>query len=571
MTVDDQLELSEVTSQFEGTVGAFNIPDVSPQTVTFTFSDIFPLISAGTKIVPTTPISEFPQDINYTEFESVKFSSGTMTIAIHNNLAITLGNPVHIDIPGIGRSTFNNPIRPGETDSVIVYLSDKSLSNSISVTVSGNSLGSEGKQVDIDTQSSFEVTVSLNDVKAKEAMANIPNQHFDVSGKIENVNSDTLRVHSADIEQGDIQLTIYNGLDEDLDLDMDISIQNITIAGTTFVERVSVPGKDSRTFTFSLANSTLSLVGDDIEVNVRGYITQPGKPVSILSTNQVIVNPIKVSDLRFSRVHATLNLTHEFPTIEEELFEDPPEGLENMEFDSLDFTLQFEDFPFNTDVSFLIEGEKTGETLPTASFQISSPANNPNPVVLPSSSLLSIFNRTPERIRLTGNARITGDNVTINRGDQYSVDYNMNLPIMFDITQQTTFTETEEMDLDEDARDAIRDNVLSASLEGTIINSTKLSGTATVRVGETEAEAKNPQTPPLLTIDLPPQGTEGTIDVDLTKVQLDRLASSNFFVAEVSINPATNVEIRTTDCITFENIRATGNFEIDAEDLREDD
>ena len=105
---------------------------------------------------------------------------------------------------------------------------------------------------------------------------------------------------------------------------------------------------------------------------------------------------------------------------------------------------------------------------------------------------------------------------------------------------------------------------------GKIINTTELTGSLVMRVGVTEAEAKNPQTPSLFSVDLPAQGIEGDLIFSLTSDQLDRLYKANYFVAEVTLDPVTNGDLKSTDIIILKNVKVTGDFEIDLEDTGDD-
>lgn len=268
-------------------------------------------------------------------------------------------------------------------------------------------------------------------------------------------------------------------------------------------------------------------------------------------------------------LHWTVSGTTEFSVDEslrleeQEVFEDPPEGLEHLEFDQAYFILRCLNVPFNLDIyiNFVTEKEGVKKPHPTKSLFILGGSIEPDSI-----RVEELFNDLPEKISASGYAAVSGDDTIVTEGTVMQIEYSYDLPLKFSITEVTTMEETEEMDLDEDAREAIEKNLINTSVEGKIINETPISGSVDFYVGVSENNINNL----LFSVSLPERGSIGNINVSLNKQKLDYLVEANWYRIFVKVNSVEDVELKSTDCIIIKEVNISGEAKIDIEDLLEE-
>jgi hypothetical protein len=240
-------------------------------------------------------------------------------------------------------------------------------------------------------------------------------------------------------------------------------------------------------------------------------------------------------------------------TIDQELFKDPPEGLEYLQFEQVNIIIRSINAPFSFTIHLDFAGTKKGTTY-NLSSEITIPAGNTSPHSI---NIANIVNKMPESIRITGWVRFSAQDIT--QTAKYQLEYSIDLPLRFSLTNVSTIENTEKLELDQDARDAIKDNVINASLEGKIINETPVSGTIQFFVGFTEATANNL----LFSLTLPKRGTEGQINLSIDKQKLDKLVTANYFRIYVSVDSVINGELKSTDHIIVKDVFLSGTGKID--------
>ncbi len=243
--------------------------------------------------------------------------------------------------------------------------------------------------------------------------------------------------------------------------------------------------------------------------------------------------------------------------VEQELFEEPPEGLENLQFDQVNIIIRSLNIPFGFLLHLDFTSTKKGETN-ELSREIVIPEGDIAPHRINIAELINIM---PERISIKGRISVL-ENVTITESAEYNIEYKLDVPLRFSFTESSTIEETQELDLDTDARNAIEKNLINVSLEGTIVNETPLSGKIDFYVGVTENNINNL----LFTVDLPQGRTEGTINVSVDKQRLNYLINANWSKVVVTVNSVFDAEIRVTDHIIIKNVTLSGTGKIDTSD-----
>lgn len=239
--------------------------------------------------------------------------------------------------------------------------------------------------------------------------------------------------------------------------------------------------------------------------------------------------------------------------VDQELFKDPPEGLENLQFEQVNIIIKSINIPFTLLIHLDFTATKKGVVY-NLSREVSITGGDRNPHII---NIAEIVNKMPESISINGWVRFSAQSIT--ETAKYVIEYSLDLPLRFSLTNVSTIEKTEKLELDQDARDAIKDYVIDASLEGKIINQTPVSGTIQLFVGLTEATANNL----LFSLTLPKRGIEGQINLSIDKQKLNNLVSANYFRVYVSVDSVINGELKSTDHIIVKDVFLSGSGEID--------
>jgi len=254
----------------------------------------------------------------------------------------------------------------------------------------------------------------------------------------------------------------------------------------------------------------------------------------------------------------------EITDVEQELFEEPPEGLENLQFDQVNIITRSLNIPF----SFLLHldciATKKGETKELLR-EITIPGGDTSPH---SVNIAELVNMMPERISINGWIRVL-ENVTITESAEYNIEYKLDVPLRFSLTENTYIEEIDEFEIDDDAKDVVDKNLISTSLVGTIVNDTPISGSIEFYVGEDSSAVGTPNL--LFELSLPERGSDGIINLNIDRTKLDYLLNANYYRIYVTVNSVLNAELKSTDNIIIKDIYLSGEAEIDIEDMMEEE
>ncbi len=250
--------------------------------------------------------------------------------------------------------------------------------------------------------------------------------------------------------------------------------------------------------------------------------------------------------------------------IEQELFEEPPEGLENLQFDQVNIIIRSLNIPFGFLLHLDFTATKKGE-LHELSREIVIPGGDIAPH---SVNIAELINIMPEKISINGWISVL-ENVTITESVEYNIEYALDVPLRFSLTENTYIEKIDELGLDEDAKDVIDKNLISASLEGTIINDTPISGSIEFYVGQDSSAAGTPNL--LFELTLPVRGSEGAIYLSIDRTKLDYLLDANYYRVYVTVNSVLDAELNSTDLIIIKDIYLSGEAKIDIEEMMEED
>ncbi|MCK4965394.1 hypothetical protein KAS50_00100 [bacterium] len=388
---------------------------------------------------------------------------------------------------------------------------------------------------------------------------NIPTQRFEFGTQIQINDRPEFSVNSAVIAQGDYYIDMDFNNTFSFDINLEISISQLKDnQDNPFYQNIQVqPGQSNNRFYIS--ENTITLNGGNLSIDAVVNIPQPvwggDDYFSIIAT---------VSELDFSEVTADIdNIQEQFIDVNENLFDDPPEGLDNFELAQADFSIRMLNVPFDVATNFDITTRKDGaENSLTRGVTIPGGDQTSHGF-----DIAEVINTMPENITISGFGTVSGTNVTITRGTKFRVEYTVDVPLQFSVMQSSTIEETDKLDIDKDARDAIKDNLINAGMEGIIINETPLSGSLELYVGASEIST----TSKIFSISLPGRGSEGVIDLNISKSDLDILADANYYRYYVTLDAVSDAQIKSTDYIIVKDIFLSGSGKIDLEDLDDDE
>jgi len=250
--------------------------------------------------------------------------------------------------------------------------------------------------------------------------------------------------------------------------------------------------------------------------------------------------------------------------IEQELFEEPPEGLENLQFEQVNIIVRSLNIPFGYLLHLDCSSTKKGETN-ELSREIIIPEGDTSPHGVNIAELINIM---PERISINGWISVL-ENVTITESVEYNIEYALDVPLRFSLTENTYIEEIGGLDIDDDAKDVVEKNLVSTSLVGTIVNDTPISGSIEFYVGEDSSAVGTPNL--LFELNLPVRGNEGAINLSIDRTKLDYLLDANYYRVYVTVNSVVDAELNSTDNIIIEDIYLSGEAEIDIEEMMEED
>jgi len=578
--VGEELEYDGTSTSFDAEIGNFSVDVGSGDEVQFGFKDVFPELSdlhGTSQVIPGKSLPAIEKDYsNFTNFQTATFASGYLKVRIQNDLAITLGDPISLELidnntqMSIGTLNYGK-ITSFSSEEQSMDLSGKTISNNMKFRLTGQTLGSEGNTVTIDVNSSFTIYVSFENLVASSAEAKIPNQTFVSEDKI-SVSSETYTLNVASVESGGMKFSFNNRLSFPINIDLKVG-SIVSVGGDTLTVSMYLNPYSQESYNVDLTDYMIKPVNDSLSYRADVYMqTDPHSFTSVNSSDYVSID-VQISELVFSEVNADVNFSIDFPEIDEELFEEPPDQLKNFSLDDVRFVLIFDNMPGDLDVDVSVIAIKSGvENRLPIRFTIAQGVrdsvildkngvnNDNNPT-----TIVDLLNDLPQRIRVSGSIQLTGDDVILRKEEELGIEYRVKVPFKFSL-METSIEDTLKLDLDEDARDAIRDNLVSASISGTIVNNTPLGGEVMMSGGDSVLGVYTDILINPVGFDVANLNSEGlttspketNFNVELTKDKFEVLANSNSLIINVTLYDVNKGALRSTDYIIIKNIKFSG-------------
>jgi len=305
----DEVGVDPITNHISSVLGLITLDDIAPSASDpFRLDRIYPdiaLVSDGTTdSIPGFALNPVVNPFTFDDFDQAVFSNGFLDVTIVNDMVITLGNPISIQLQETnGTDTtdivgalvvFNTTILPGDSATEVLSLAGMTLPGNLLIEVSGNSVGTDNNIITIDSTakaSSFSTKIGARDLEVNSATALVPSQTIDEIGVI-SMASDSNKVERAEIATGKVQIEIDNNLA--VNGNVVLTIQSLEDpAGSPFTQTIPLIQNTLSDETFIIDNHTLVMLINNQSVNYSYQIvTDDSDPnmVILSETDSVVVD-----------------------------------------------------------------------------------------------------------------------------------------------------------------------------------------------------------------------------------------------------------------------------------------
>ncbi len=259
------------------------------------------------------------------EFEYASLVSGVMQLSLLNNTVIWLGdvangNPFILKILDFNDNVilehiFIEDIPPNAAAVITEYedLAGVIMENDIKVELNGGSRGTDGASATVNIDDELEVEVSIFDIVADEALAQIPAQDFSDETYI--TLDDSITIYEAILSNNNNRLTIDIANSIDLEITANIQIANIWLNGetTAFQHEILIPPSEGGVSHITeLIDLNGAILGDGSEpidsllVTIEAITTDTGDEYRHANSNDFFEVLMSVSELDFEYLSGIL-------------------------------------------------------------------------------------------------------------------------------------------------------------------------------------------------------------------------------------------------------------------------
>lgn len=489
-----RLDLSELSARNIDTAVSqyFGEIDIDPPTiapVTIAYSDISSLIVGVLPPVSFSIDNDMPV---IASFSTAVISSGEMYVVVSNSLGVDLDTVdmilYDIAVPSVplmlASQSFPSGISDGSTDSILIDLGDKTISNSLRVTVSCYTPGGIIPSVD-----NKDISTSVNFagplVVWSATNADAPAISLNDTTKIElGVDGDTDVIQNATLTSGNLQLTILNNTP--VIGTLSVTLPDLVDNGQPLsVQQILTPS-DSQTVNIDL--STYDLSPSDLtapqELEAIVTVLTVADRVDI-NQNQFFAISVSLNGLTFdsiSGIFATKEATID-PTTQDI---DVPQGFEGFELSTAVLSLSIENavqLPGSLNIHLI---GSNGQEFDVAGLIAAGIPGSPVTSTIVNDQAAAFLTPFPEQIDITGTA-VFGDGLTVSTitsNDFLHATVTIVAPLEMVITGATIETDVEEEDIDIEDIDIVTDHVEQISFIYTVSNSLPVGITANVYLSQ---------------------------------------------------------------------------------------
>lgn len=320
-------------------IGDLEIDNPNPTFTSIPLSEVAPGLTSGyipaPGVLPFTMPDVLKDDLApFDQFQEMHLISGMMQFSMTNNTVIWFGNvgagePLVITVMDVDGNIllsheFSEDIPPDNSITIIEYenLAGVTLHNQIKVQTSGGSRGSDGEAVDVNVDATMDIGVSVIDLVAQDAIAQIPEQ---VEGDTLYVILDEdVTIYSAILTYDDQNITIDIANDIDLDIVATLHIADLYLASNSdsFTHEIFIPasgGFGQTSYVTEIINidgATLgdgSLPLDSLKVVVDVVTLDSGDQYREISSADVFDIQTTIDSLKFTYVQGLLQPKEQDP------------------------------------------------------------------------------------------------------------------------------------------------------------------------------------------------------------------------------------------------------------------
>jgi len=479
--VGDELKLDGQQESFSQSLGSITIDSPGSAQTGVELREIFSqadVLNGQTTVVAPFSFSTSKKPLDpYGSFAYVIIESGLIGITIDNNLPIPLGSPIVIQIWDtvqdllVSSTTYGQQIPPGQTAKFDIDLAGKRIPNQLSIRLLADSPGSNGTPVLIDAGSSFSMIASIGDLEVSEAQAEIPEQTVSEEDFVSI--TDSLIVHEADVESGQIQISLNGTIPLDAWVRYELPDFQ-TATGAAFVDSFFVARNTSTNKLIDLTGMTLKPTLADFgqqSVRFRWRIRTVGTGTTkvVVKSTDFMNASVNISSIAFASVTGQMG-SQKVDISQDDIQIDIPADLDSIFFETATMELVLQNaINFPAQVKLTIEGENdAGVTSVLMVDDVLQPAATPGQPVTTTivldqsnSNIDEFISIVPSVIRVNGTVRLGNSSWvgTITRNDFVEGLVNMSAPLSVRLSDQTVETDVARLEIDENVREDIIDNL----------------------------------------------------------------------------------------------------------------
>jgi hypothetical protein len=486
----DNLSTGSLTYSISKQLGKITVASPSPQTATVNLSQI---VSPPGGYPATLSGFSFSVPANLPSlgtFSSAAIDTGRVWIVVSNNLGLAL-DTVKLTVTDarlssvLSNGSIAGGLVNGATDSILVNLNGKTVSDSLSITAACHTPGGTinsgtGKSLVVASHFQGNLVVSA-------ATAEVPSTTRNVSSSVDLQESDVIT--DAVITGGNLQLDIANSTP--LTATLQITIPDLLTAGVPFTISRQIAAGGSTTVTQTLAGYHLQPadlnVPQSIPVNVLVTIPSTSPNKVTVSESQSFSVTATISALTFGSVTGNFSSTAAtFDPITRDI--DVPKGFDSAQIVSAVLTLEIENgvsLPGNLNLNLVgnnaknlnVSGAVAARALATAAT-----------TELTNNSVADFFSPMPSQVTISGTASFgNGSSGTIRAGDYITGRVRIEAPVEVILAQTTVATDVSSDSISQDNITDITDHVRSARFVYNVTNHLPLGATVNILISSDSA------------------------------------------------------------------------------------
>lgn len=508
--VGDQLTLEDQQEDMGIEMGTFTVEAPGSEFTFIELQEIYPEASnrdGETVVVPPFSFETQKRPLqDYESFSYVVIESGVAGLIVTNNLPVPLGPPLVLEIWDtdadvlVASESANAQVAPGETETFTFDLQGQRVPNRLSLKISGDSPGSNGQPVQIDAQSTFEMEAEIGELTANEALARIPAQTVQETDEI--TISDSVVVTEANIDNGSVEIAVAGDLPLDAwlicSLPDFVSPSGTALIDSFFIDRDFPAPHTINLSGFSLRPQTADFGQQPIRVFWTARTVSTGSNMVLIRSTDTYQAGFAMQNVRFSSLSGMLNET----TIDIEQSEialDIPADLDNVVFETAQMELNIQNsIYFPAEIDLRLEGEnESGDRSELFIKEVIQPASQSGAPTMTTivlndgnSSISDFISIVPKYLRVFGQVKLGNESWvgTVSRDDYINGTVTLRAPLALSFPAQSVESDPTELEIDQDVREDIVENLANGSFFVKIRNHLPLGASVEFVFGNSEAE-----------------------------------------------------------------------------------